>query len=114
MKTYMFGAALLAIAGMGLMSPRADAQRSHPRVHEVNGRLENQHDRIQQGVKSGELTRQEARRLRLQEAKIRYQERRDRAQHGGHLTKKETRRLNHELNNESRRIYHNKHDRQSR
>ena len=38
--------------------------------NEVNARMENQHDRIQQGVKSGELTKGEAKNLRKDQKAI--------------------------------------------
>lgn len=108
--TYISTAALFAFLGMGLMSVRADAQTRYPRPHEVNHRLNDQHARIRQGVRSGQLTHREAEHLRLTDARIHAQERRDRIRHGGHLTRHETRRLNRELNHESHQIYHDKHN----
>src|SRR4051812_29676085 len=40
----------------------------------VDRREQNQRERIQQGIKSGELTRPEARQLRVEEAKVRLAE----------------------------------------
>ncbi len=111
MKTlYISGAALVAFLGMGMMSLQANAETAHPRPHEVNSRLENQQDRIHQGVKSGELTRREAEHLRLKDASIHHHERRDRITHHGHLTKGEYKRLNNQLNRDSKGIYRDKHN----
>jgi hypothetical protein len=79
----------------------------------VNERQRNQRERIQQGVRSGELTRVEAARLRRQEAQIRLNEARARRS-GGQFTPRERARIQRQLNRESRRIYRQKHDAQDR
>jgi len=107
---YIATATLIAVLGLGMAPVQSNAQTAHPRPHEVNKRLEHQSSRIHQGVKSGELTRREAKNVRLADARIHYQEHRDRILHNGHLTKGETRRLNHELNHESKVIYRDKHN----
>ena len=111
---YISGAALFTFLGMALMPLQASASTKYPRPHEVNNRLENQHDRIQQGVKSGELTRREAETLRLKDARVHSQELRDRITHNGHLTSKEYAQLNHELNRNSGAIYRDKHNARTR
>src|SRR5262245_5714527 len=79
----------------------------------INERQRNQRERIRQGVRSGELTRAEAARLRRQEAQIRRNEARAR-QSGGEFTPRERARIQRQLNRESRRIYRQKHDAQDR
>lgn len=91
-------------AGPGVIDP------GHPRVNQVDNRLENQKDRIQQGVKNGSLTKQQARQLGRNDRRITAQERRDMAANGGHLTKQEQRQINGELNRNSKKIYNEKHD----
>ena len=76
----------------------------------INQRLNNQHQRIRQGVGSGQLTRGEQGRLNRRDAYIHGQERLDRRFDNGHLTGGERRQLNHELNHSSRRIYQDKHN----
>jgi hypothetical protein len=66
--------------------------------------------RIRQGIRSGELTRQEARRLEAEQARIRVNERYDRSD--GKLTLKEREQLYKQLHHASRDIYRQKHDRQ--
>ncbi|HEX5085229.1 MAG TPA: hypothetical protein VFY40_24595 [Blastocatellia bacterium] len=79
----------------------------------INERQQNQRQRIRQGVRSGELTRVEAARLRRQEATIGLREARARRS-GGEFTPRERARIQRQLNRESRRIYRQKHDRQDR
>jgi predicted Holliday junction resolvase-like endonuclease len=76
----------------------------------VNQRLENQQDRINQGIKSGELTRKEAGKLEAKEARIKNNERFDKKQDGGKLTPAQRASLNKQLNKTSRAIYKDKHN----
>ncbi len=78
----------------------------------INGREYREQQRINQGIRSGELTRREAERLEAGLARIRIDERFARAD--GHLSYRERARLNRELNRESRSIYRQKHDGQDR
>jgi len=79
----------------------------------INARRENQRDRIQQGVRSGSLTRRETRYLNRREARIARSERHDRRS-GGHLTAAERANIQRRLNGESRAIYRDKHNGQYR
>jgi hypothetical protein len=78
----------------------------------VNRTQARQHVRIAQGVRSGELTRREAYRVRDSQRDIRQLERAYKSD--GSLTAAERRDLNHELNQSSRQIYRQKHDAQVR
>jgi Spy/CpxP family protein refolding chaperone len=78
----------------------------------VNAREHREQQRINQGIRSGELTRREARRLESGLARIRIDERFARAD--GHFTPRERARMQHELDRESRNIYRQKHDGQDR
>jgi hypothetical protein len=78
----------------------------HPRVKEVNNRLENQQDRIQAGVKDGQLNAKQATRDETRDNNIAARESADQAKHGGHLTKREQRNLNKSLNRDSHQIRH--------
>ncbi len=79
-----------------------------PQGQGVNQRQHNQQARIHQGVKSGELTRPEARRLQAEQRHIRKEERAYRAD--GHLSPAERADLHRDLNKSSRRIVAQKHD----
>jgi hypothetical protein len=91
-------------AGAGVKDP------GHPRVNEVNGREEDQQQRITQGAGSGSLTAQQDARLERGEQRIQNQETADMSKNGGNLTAAEQLRLNREQNRESGRIYDDKHD----
>ena len=81
----------------------------HPRVNEVNQRLDNQQTRIDQGLANGSMSGKQAARDESHDANIAKRESVDEAKHGGHLTKGEQRRLNRSLNKNSNRIYRQKH-----
>ena len=76
----------------------------------INQRLENQQDRIGQGVESGQLTPRETSRLENREARIDREVRRDRREDGGRLTRAERSQINSQLNHTSRQIYRDKHN----
>jgi len=78
----------------------------------VNARQHKQHARIAQGVKSGELTKAEAKDLRGDQRGIRKEERAFKSD--GKLTKDERQELNQDQNAASKEIYQEKHDSQER
>ncbi len=78
--------------------------------YNINQRKVAQQDRISNGVKSGQLTAGETSRLEHQEAGINREERGMRAQDNGHLTKQDRSTLHAQQNQESRRIYRDKHN----
>jgi hypothetical protein len=84
----------------------------HPRRNEVNTRIDNQRARINQGVKSGELTKQQAQQLRANDRAIKQQEHADVKANGGYLTSSEQKQLNQEENANSTMIHDEKHPQQ--
>jgi lactam utilization protein B len=92
--------------------PRALVPPPRPHAPAVNGRQHVQHDRIAQGVRSGQLTREEAAKLRAEEKAIRQEERAYRAD--GKLTPAERKDLHQDLNQTSKDIYREKHDAEAR
>ena len=98
-------------ATLALLAVAASAQVGNRRP--INHRQETQHNRIQQGVKRGSLSRYEAARIRAREAAIRARERRDRRDGHG-LSRAERIRIQRAQNRTSRSIYRQKHDRQHR
>src|SRR5215469_10536402 len=105
MKRTILIAMTLALTGAAFVSS-ADAnwRTSHPRRAEVNARLNNQARRIHTERKEGELTAAQARDLHTEDRGIRAQERFDASHDGGHITRAEKVRLNHEENHVSRQI----------
>ena len=75
---------------------------------EVQDRVNIQENRIDQGVKSGELTPKEAGRLETNEARI--EANRKKALSDGKMTAKERRRLRRQENRQSRKIHRAKHN----
>jgi hypothetical protein len=106
----LFAAALLACA---LAADAAARPVRFGKPRPVNARQERQERRIAQGVRSGELTRRETRRLAAEQARIAALEARARRS-GGEFTARERARVQRELNQSSRHIYRQKHDRQGR
>ncbi len=104
-------ATFLAISLAGAVaSAQTPAAAPDERPATVNQRLENQHDRIQDGIKDDQLTKSEATHLRADDAAIRAQERVYRKANDGTLTTGERRQLNRELNRSSRQIYRDRHN----
>ena len=97
---------VLAAAVVTVLLAGSALAQTHTPV--VTKRQHNQQARIRQGVKSGELTRGETRRLERGEAKI--QRDKMKAKSDGRVTPGERAKLNREENRESRRIYHAKHN----
>ena len=90
-------------AGPGVYDP------GHPRVNQVNHREQRQQNRIANGLHNGTLNANQAGNLEKREAGLQNQERKDMAEHNGHLTKAEQRGLNRRENRISRSIYKDKH-----
>lgn len=85
---------------------------AHPNTPRVDRREARQSMRIRQGVRSGELTRGEARSLRAGQRHVHRMERR--AKSDGHVSARERARLNHAQNRQSRHIWRLKHNGRSR
>jgi len=78
--------------------------------NEVNSREGNQQQRINQGVRSGQLTPGETRNVENRDSSINREAQADRAANGGHLTGQERQQINQRQNNVSRSIYNDKHN----
>ena len=76
----------------------------------INQRKTDQQERIGNGVKSGQLTAGETSHLERQESGINKEERGMRAQDNGHLTRQDRKTINKQQNQESKRIYRDKHN----
>jgi hypothetical protein len=77
----------------------------------IQQRMQNQEQRIDQGVKSGALTPKETGRLEAEQAKIRQTEQRMKSD--GQLTPNERQKLNNMQDRSSQHIYNQKHDAQT-
>lgn len=104
MKTLTKAIALGSIAVLTAL-PLHAGQRGHGGG--IDNRLDRQHNRIEQGIDSGELTRREARKLLKQNRRL---TRLTRELRDDGLTRKERRHLQAKLDRASERIYVLKHN----
>lgn len=77
----------------------------------IDQRQAEQQRRIDQGVKSGQLTDKEA--ARLQKGQARVQKMEDKARADGKITAEERRRIEHTQDQQSKKIYREMHDKQT-
>ena len=80
-------------------------RKEHPRQSEVNGRLQNQQNRVQQGENKGELTQQQANQVNKQDHRIYKEEQRMKERNGSNsLTAGQQAKLNRQENGVSKEI----------
>jgi methionine-rich copper-binding protein CopC len=101
-------ASTLVIAPAAMIAQTTPTPGAHD--YNINQRKVDQQDRIANGVKNGKLTAGQTARLEHQEAGINKEEHGMRAQDNGHLTKQDRQTIHAQQNQESRRIYRDKHD----
>ena len=75
----------------------------------MNRREANQQKRIGNGVENGKLNSQQATNLEKRETSVQNREKKDMAEHNGHLTKAEQKGINRQQNRISKSIYKDKH-----
>jgi hypothetical protein len=101
----LFAALFIAFLGIANVSLAQDGfAKNHPRQTEVNQRLKNQHHRINQKMRRGDVSRHKAYQMHRGDHRIRQEERRMAYHHGGHITRHEQYRLNRQENRMNRRI----------
>lgn len=101
-KTTVVALMIAALPGMALAQVA-----STPRIDQ---RQAEQQKRIEQGVQSGQLTQKEAARLEHGQQHIQNME--NKAMADGRMTNKERARIEHAQDQQSRKIYREKHDKQ--
>ncbi|MBV9573532.1 MAG: hypothetical protein JOY93_05720 [Acidobacteriales bacterium] len=107
LKGIMLGAAMAALT---LPVVAQTANTSAATSTTINGRKENQQDRIANGVQSGQLTAGETANLENKESKVNQEERDMRKLDNGHLTTADRATLNQQQNQLSKQIYADKHN----
>ena len=100
---------MISVFALTLGASMAPAAKKPP----ARNRQKHQAARIHQGAQSGSLTKRETHKLRHQQQAIHASIVRDRID-GGVFTPKERAKAQVRLNQQSRRIYRQKHDRQTR
>ncbi|MDR3653546.1 MAG: hypothetical protein P4L34_11345 [Paludibacter sp.] len=78
--------------------------KKHPRVNQVNKRIDNQEKRITEEKKEGEITKQQAHKDRKNLSTVNQEKKDMRKMDKGHLTKKDQKVLNQQLNKNSKEI----------
>jgi len=98
LRNILIAAASVAVVAGGATAALADTpwQQHHPRREEVNGRLNHLNRSIHEERKEGDISGRRADRLHDRVHMIRMQERRFARHDGGHITRREQARLNHE------------------
>ncbi|MDR3424984.1 MAG: hypothetical protein P4M13_07925 [Alphaproteobacteria bacterium] len=81
----------------------------HPRINEIDRRLENQQNRTDTGVANGQINANQAARDTAHDARVSRELSTDEAKNGGHITKAEQRRMNRQLNKNSHKIHRQRH-----
>jgi hypothetical protein len=108
MKSKFFASAFLIVSlvsfGSASYAENAKFEKDHPRRALLKERLDNQNRRITHEVKSGEISKSQAKALRLNDKNIRQEERDMASQNGGRITKSEQSTLNRQLNQNSTAI----------
>lgn len=106
-------AVALAFAGTAFAQTTSTPPAKDPAATPgIDKRQANQQKRIDQGVKSGQLTGKEAARLEKREAKL--ESDKEKAQADGKVTKQERKKLHREANRDSKAIFRQKHDAQEK
>lgn len=110
MKIHSLNAGIASVALMALLSSPVFAQEdpNHPRVNQVEQRIENQENNVMKAEQGGKLTPAQAARDEKRDQHIQNQLNRDEAKNGGHITKKEQHQLNRELNKEKHHVHKQK------
>ena len=110
MSNFKTSIAALLIAALPALAFAQAAPPAGTATPNIDKRKAEQQKRIDQGVKSGQLTDREAARLNKGQAKVQRME--DKAKSDGVVTAQERKRIAHEQDKQSKRIAHEKHDRQ--
>lgn len=111
MSKFKAGIAAFVIAALPALA-LAQAAPGNTATPNIDKRKAEQQKRIDQGVKSGQLTERETASLQKGQAKVQRME--DKAKSDGVVTDKERKKIAHEQEKQDKRIEREKHDRQHR
>ena len=104
-KTRIIALAIAALPGFALAQTPGDATGAR-----IDQRQSNQQKRIDDGVKSGDLTQKET--ARLQENQARIQRMEDKARADGKISREEARRIEHAQDQQNKAIARERNDKQ--
>ncbi len=97
------GGSAIAQTSAGVADP------GHPRINEVQQRIDNQQSRVDRGISDGQINAKQATRDDAKLAREQNSLNKDAAKDGGHITKGEQANLNGRLNKGSGQIYRQRH-----
>lgn len=109
-KTTIVALAIALLPGLALAQTTPAPTPSDKAGARIDQRQANQQKRIDEGVKSGDLTKRETERLQKNQERIQKME--DKARADGKVTKQEARRIEHAQDRQSKAIAHERHDKQ--
>ncbi len=108
--TYLTLTVLIGSAGTAIAQNAAGVpDPGHPRINEVQQRIDNQENRVDRGISDGQINAKQAAHDDAKLAREQNSLNRDEAKNGGHITKGEQKNLNKRLNKGSRQIYRQRH-----
>jgi hypothetical protein len=107
--TVLIGSAGTAIA----QNAPAVPDPGHPRINEVQQRIDNQQSRVDKGISDGQINAKQAAHDDAKLAREQKSLNKDEAKNGGHITKGEQKNLNKRLNKGSGQIYKQRHNGES-
>ena len=102
--------AIVSVVVATLTTGAALAQTTYNQRHSIRARQQNQQRRIDQGVRSGQITPQGAAHAEANQARIANEQHQMRAADGGHLTAQDRHTLARQQDRTSRGIYDRKHN----
>ena len=104
--------ALTVLIGSGAaiaQSPAGAPDPGHPRINEVQQRIDNQESRVDRGISDGQINAKQAAHDDAKLSREQNSLNQDEAKNGGHITKAEQKNLNKRLNKGSHQIYYQRH-----
>jgi hypothetical protein len=99
-------AMVAVVVGRAPVVMAQSADPGHPRINEVEQRIQNQQDRVDKGVSDGQINAKQAARDDAKLGREQASLNQDEAKNDGHITKGEQKNLNRRLNKGSRTIHH--------
>jgi len=112
-KLTLASVALIALIGSGgsaiAQTAAGVADPGHPRINEVQQRIDNQQSRVDRGISDGQINAKQATHDDAKLAREQNSLNKDAAKDGGHITKGEQANLNARLNKGSGQIYRQRH-----
>lgn len=105
---------MIGAGGVAMAQSATPPDPGHPRVSEVQQRIDNQQARVDKGISDGQINAKQAAHDDAKLAREQNSLNQDEAKNGGHITKAEQRNLNKRLNRGSNQIYRQRHNGQAK